>query len=229
MIDAKDTDGTLLFLRIGAGEGNGRRRGAYSNFAQAIQKIHDNGLSVIARVQCFRDPLAARRLGEGSAVCYQRPGTLWLDNSADKGGKPWANPYSETVQSYLTGLIGELTAMEIDSILLDSVQFPSGYALNKTYYIGESESGVSRNDVLKNFVASAKQAAGSKNVILSNQGKGPSAVEKASIMAVCLEAAPMFMRRICACLGSKEALQSAENHSRPQRIRPFSLRPLGSS
>lgn len=119
--------------------------------------------------------------------------------------------------------------MEIDSILLDSVQFPSGYALNKTYYIGESESGVSRNDVLKNFVASAKQAAGSKNVILSNQGKGPSAVEKASIMAVCLEAAPMFMRRICACLGSKEALQSAENHSRPQRIRPFSLRPLGSS
>ena len=77
-----------------------------------------------------------------------------------------------TVQSYLTGLIGELTAMEIDSILLDSVQFPSGYALNKTYYIGESESGVSRSDVLKNFVASAKQAAGSKNVILMQSGEG---------------------------------------------------------
>lgn len=173
MIDAKDTDGTLLFpSALEQVKVTGAAEGAYSNFAQAIQKIHDNGLSVIARVQCFRDPLAARRLGEGSAVCYQRPGTLWLDNSADKGGKPWANPYSETVQSYLTGLIGELTAMEIDSILLDSVQFPSGYALNKTYYIGESESGVSRNDVLKNFVASAKQAAGSKNVILMQSGEG---------------------------------------------------------
>ena len=46
---------------------------------------------------------------------------------------------------------------------------------------------------LKNFVASAKQAAGSKKCDFdASQGKGPSAVEKASIMAVCLEAAPMF-------------------------------------
>ena len=173
MIDAKDTDGTLLFpSALEQVKATGATEGAYSDFAQALQKIHDNGLSVIARVQCFRDPLAARKLGEGSAVCYQRPGTLWLDNSADKGGKPWLNPYSEAARKYLTDLIGELAAMELDSILLDSVQFPSGYALGKTYYVGESESGLSRNDILKNFVADAKKAAGDKNVILMQSGEG---------------------------------------------------------
>ncbi len=173
LIDGKDIDGTLLFpSALEQAKTTGAAESAYSDFSQAVQTIRDSGLSVMVRVQCFRDPLAARKLGEGSAVCYQRPGTLWLDNSVDKGGKPWANPYSATVRSYLTGLIGELAAMEIDSILLDSVQFPSGYALTKTYYIGESESGVSRNDVLKNFVADAKKAAGSKNVILMQSGEG---------------------------------------------------------
>ena len=167
---------------------------------------------MIARVQCFRDPLAARRLGEGSAVCYQRPGTLWLDNSADKGGKPWANPYSETVQSYLTGLIGELTAMEIDSILLDSVQFPADMTLNKTYYIGESESGVSRNDVLKNFVASAKQAAGSKNVILMQSGEGALGGGESQYHAVCLEAAR------CLCAGFAPVWAQRKHYNRRRII-----------
>ena len=62
MIDAKDTDGTLFFpSALEQVKVTGAAEGAYSNFAQAIQKIHDNGLSVIARGQCFRDPLAARR------------------------------------------------------------------------------------------------------------------------------------------------------------------------
>lgn len=173
VLDAKADDGAILFpSALDQVKTTGAAANAYDGFAQALQKIHDSGFSVIARVHCFRDPLAARKLGEGSAVSYQRPGMLWLDNSADKGGKPWANPYSNTVQQYLTALIGELAAMELDGILLDSVQFPSGYALSKTYYIGESESGVSRNDTLKHFVAAAKKAAGDKEVLLLQSGAG---------------------------------------------------------
>lgn len=173
LLEGKNLEGELLFptsleqaATIGAAES------AYADFAQAVEKIRANGLKVMIQLQCFRDPLAARRLGEGSAVYYERPGTLWLDNSLDQGGKPWANPYSETVQNYLTGLIGELAAMEIDGIVLDSVQFPSGYALNRTYYTGESESGVSRNEVLKNFVAAAKNAAGEVELLLMQSGAG---------------------------------------------------------
>lgn len=173
MLDAKGADGMLLFpSALEQAAKTGAAENAYAGFAQALKKIRDNGLSVMIRVQCFRDPLAARKLGEGSSVSYQRPGTFWLDNSASKGGKPWANPYSETVRNYLTGLIGELAKMEVDSILLDSVQFPSGYALSKTYYVGESESGITRNDCLKNFISDAKKAAGDKNVILMQSGKG---------------------------------------------------------
>ncbi|MBS5873892.1 MAG: hypothetical protein KIC46_07225 [Clostridiales bacterium] len=173
VVDVKDTDGSILFPSdLDQVKTTGAAKNAYPDFSQALKKIRDSGLSVMVRVQCFRDPLAARKLGEGSAVCYQRPGTLWLDNSADKGGKPWLNPYSEAARKYLTDLIGELAAMDLDSILLDSVQFPSGYALGKTYYVGESESGLSRNDILKNFVADAKKAAGDKNVILMQSGEG---------------------------------------------------------
>lgn len=173
VLDAKADDGSLLFpSALEQAAATGAADNAYAGFAQAMKKIRQSGLSVTVRVQCFRDPLAARKLGEGSAVCYQRPGTYWLDNSADQGGKPWANPYSEAVRNYLTGLIGELAAMETDSILLDSVQFPSGYALSKTYYVGESESGISRNEILKSFVGDAKKAAGDKNVILMQSGAG---------------------------------------------------------
>lgn len=173
VLDAKADDGTLLFpSALEQAAATGAVENAYADFSQALKKIRDGGLSVIVRVQCFRDPLAARKLGEGSAVCYQRPGTYWLDNSADKGGKPWANPYSETVRKYLTDLISELAAMETDSILLDSVQFPSGYALSRTYYVGESESGISRNDILRSFVRDAKKAAGDKNVLLMQSGAG---------------------------------------------------------
>lgn len=73
MIDAKDTDGTLLFpSALEQVKATGATEGAYSDFAQALQKIHDNGLSVIARVQCFRDPLAARKLAR--AVRYATSG-----------------------------------------------------------------------------------------------------------------------------------------------------------
>lgn len=173
ILEGKNVDGEVLFpSSVEQISATGAAEGAYTGFSQAVEKIHTSGLKVMIQMQCFRDPLAARRLGEGSAVYYERPGTLWLDNSLDQGGKPWANPYSETVQSYLTGLIHELAAMGVDGILLDSVQFPSGYALNRTYYTGESESGVSRNEILKDFIAKAKKAAGDTTLLLMQTGAG---------------------------------------------------------
>ena len=173
ILEGKNVDGEVLFpSSVEQISATGAAEGAYTGFSQAVEKIHTSGLKVMIQLQCFRDPLAARRLGEGSAVYYERPGTLWLDNSLDQGGKPWANPYSETVQSYLTGLIHELASMGVDGILLDSVQFPSGYALNRTYYTGESESGVSRNEILKDFIAKAKKAAGDTTLLLMQTGAG---------------------------------------------------------
>lgn len=173
ILEGKNVDGEVLFpSSVEQISATGAAEGAYTGFSQAVEKIHISGLKVMIQLQCFRDPLAARRLGEGSAVYYERPGTLWLDNSLDQGGKPWANPYSETVQSYLTGLIHELASMGVDGILLDSVQFPSGYALNRTYYTGESESGVSRNEILKDFIAKAKKAAGDTTLLLMQTGAG---------------------------------------------------------
>lgn len=125
-----------------------------------IKTIQSKNIKVIAHIQCFRDPLASYRLSKQAYVHYKNTDTPWVDNAPDKGGKRWMNPYSEEAQNYLLEIISEVSAMGVDEIFLDSVQFPSGFGLSSATYPGESESGKSRNQILKIFISKASRSAG---------------------------------------------------------------------
>ena len=170
VIDFKDADGYLHYpSSIAAVQNTTVTSKVQPNAAQAVQKLKSSGISVIARVYCFRDTLMPRT-DRSSAVHYSGSQSLWLDNEPSKGGRPWLNPYSQSATNYLTAVVGEVKNLGVDYILLDGVQFPD-LKSNLATFDGENAQGaLSRNKVLINFVNSCVTAAGSTPVICTMTG-----------------------------------------------------------
>lgn len=86
--------------------------------AQAVRRLAaDTELYLVARVQCFRDPLMASGW-VGSLMT--RGGNLWHDAQ----GVGWSSPASREAVDYLSALCLELADMGFDEILLDSAGYP---------------------------------------------------------------------------------------------------------
>ncbi|MGN0567794.1 MAG: putative glycoside hydrolase [Acutalibacteraceae bacterium] len=170
VIDFKDADGYLYYpSSIAAVQNTTVTSKAQPNAAQAVQKLKSSGISVIARVYCFRDTLMPRT-DRSSAVHYSGSQSLWLDNEPTKGGRPWLNPYSQSATNYLTAVVSEVKNLGVDYIMLDGVQFPD-LKSNLATFDGENAQGaLSRNKVLINFVNSCVTAAGSTPVICTMTG-----------------------------------------------------------
>ena len=158
MIDLKDTGGSVLYrsnLELVA------QAGAQSENAVDLGALcaagPEAGYQVIGRVQAFCDPLAPKGQ-EMAAVKYMNSDWGWLDAEAERGGKPWLNPYSPIAQSYITDIALEAIGAGVDTILLDSVQFPEGYGLQYATY-GEWSQSKPKDAVLREFVQSVREQA----------------------------------------------------------------------
>lgn len=119
-----------------------------------INKLKDKGFSAIPRIYAFRDPLSPRNLPTAKITLEKYPTYTWLDNSKEKGGKPWLNPYAPDAHSYISGLVLELEQAGFAAIMLDGVQFPN--QTSQAYY-GKSElTSLTKLNVLKKFVGDLK-------------------------------------------------------------------------
>lgn len=86
--------------------------------AQAVRELAQNSqLYLVARVQCFRDPLLA---SGWVGTLMTRGGNLWHDAQ----GVGWSSPASQQAVDYLSALCQELAEMGFDEILLDSAGYP---------------------------------------------------------------------------------------------------------
>ena len=92
--------------------------------AQAVRTLADAGeLYLVARVQCFRDPVLARnRVGS----IMTRGGNVWYDTT----GLGWTSPANPQTADYLSALCLELADMGFDEILLDSAGYPDAGEVN---------------------------------------------------------------------------------------------------
>ena len=124
--------------------------------AAAVAALKDAGLTPVAAICAFRDPLAPYA-DRSLAVRYQDTDYFWLDAAADAGGKPWLNPYSDAAVGYITALIDEVRAMGFEQVWLTGVQFPTTAGRDKANY-GDT-AGVSMGQRLAQ-VLSAWQAGG---------------------------------------------------------------------
>ena len=92
--------------------------------AQAVGELAENSdLYLVARIQCFRDPLMASGW-VGSLMT--RGGNLWHDAQ----GVGWSSPASREAVDYLSALCLELAEMGFDEILLDSAGYPDAGEVN---------------------------------------------------------------------------------------------------
>ncbi len=163
LVDLKDANGSLLYRskrgRIPLEEGV-----TPYDLSAVCEQIRAAGMLPIGRMHTFRDYTAALS-DNNMAVQYLDTREHWLDNSREKGGKPWLNPYSEQARAYLVGLAEEAVSMGVEQILLDSVMFPVGVRLDAATY-GET-GDVSRSEVLSAFVRQVSSAVSAKGGTVS--------------------------------------------------------------
>ncbi len=135
-----------------------------------------------AKLHAFQDDPAAKYLGglsgSSDAVVRYKGDTsyVWVDAAVNNGGKRWLNPYSDAAQKYITDLAGELVSMGCTNILLDSVQFPTGEALNMTDY-GSKQDTMTKQEALQGFVLSLDQKLSEKGAKLIVEVPAIAAVE----------------------------------------------------
>lgn len=124
VVEMKDMNGRLawpsqaaLALQLGTGAADDRT-------AQAVRELAENTeLYLVARVQCFRDPILARNW-VGSLMT--RGGNVWHDYQ----GLGWTSPASQQAVDYLSALCLELAEMGFDEIVLDSAGYPNSGEVN---------------------------------------------------------------------------------------------------
>lgn len=118
--------------------------------------ITDAGLTPVGVLHAFQDSTAtsAASLSDG-AVKYMDGPVNWLDNAKADGGKAWLNPNSPIARDYILALIEETTGMGVSNLILESVQFPTGFSLHLASYGGTPD----RPTVLADFLKQAKTVA----------------------------------------------------------------------
>jgi len=159
VIDMKHDDGTLAFT---SKDEHAIKSGANPDSdgsSQAISKLKDTGLYLIARMSAFKDNLVPRKIQSTSVKV--KSGVIWLDR--DYHG--WLNPYIEEARGYVTNIAIELADLGFDEILLENFCYPTIGRPQLLYY-GEYED-IPKTDTLNSFAEDLSSKLSLKDVILS--------------------------------------------------------------
>ena len=124
VVEMKNMNGKLAWQSqapLAAQLGTGAADNSAAQAVQALSQTTD--LYLVARIQCFRDPILARnRVGS----LMTRGGNVWHDYQ----GLGWTSPANQQAADYLSTLCLELADMGFDEILLDSAGYPNSGEVN---------------------------------------------------------------------------------------------------
>ena len=134
------------------------------DLSEIAKAIKDAGLFPAALIYGFEDHTVSYQLRD-VAGHYKDEEYLWYDESPDKGGKAWLNPYNEDAQNYLIDLAAEAAELGFEEIIMDGVHFPKGYQLEAINF-GETN-GVTKSEVLRSFTDSLREILEGKGARLS--------------------------------------------------------------
>ena len=123
------------------------------DLAAVTAKIKAAGMTPVGRLWAFDDHIAGRRLTDAT-VKFNYTTTNWIHNDKEAGGHTWLNPMHEQAQGYILSLLNEAADHGIEVMILEGVQFPTGYSLNLATY-AEKGVAVDKSAVLADFTARA--------------------------------------------------------------------------
>ena len=116
-----------------------------SDMEGLVNRLHEKGIYVIARVVAFKDPILAEQRPEYSLK--NADGSIFRD----KDGLAWVNPYRQEVWHYLVEVSKEAVSIGFDEIQFDYIRFSTDSGISNVDFGPEAE-GISKTDAITGFV-----------------------------------------------------------------------------
>lgn len=145
VIDVKNDDGYITYaMSSETAEALGARVKYVKDMPALVERLHEKGIYVIARIVAFRDPHLAEAKPEWSV--HRTNGSIYYDNS----GLAWVNPYKREVWDYLIEVAKCAVADGFDEIQFDYVRFSTEIKSGEVDY-GEDSATVSKTEIITQF------------------------------------------------------------------------------
>ena len=162
IFDVKDRPGDLSYMSkvalartIAAGS-----LAAIDRPAVLVDKLHQRGLHVVARLACFYDVRLATHRPD--LVPRSKEGGLW----SERGVPDWVDPSLPEVQQYLLDLAAEAAELGVDEIQLDYVRFPTGGNPSDAVFSFDPTQ-VAKHEIITEFVRRVRLVVAKRDVLLS--------------------------------------------------------------
>ena len=141
VIDIKDYSGNVSY-EVGASEARqyGAVRRMIRDFDGLVNRLHHEGIYVIARLTVFQDPVLAEArpdlaVHRVSKLPKEKKGPLTTDSLwRDRKGLAWIDPASRPAWDYVVSIGRDALAHGADELNFDYVRFPSDGDLNDMYF-----------------------------------------------------------------------------------------------
>ncbi len=134
--------------------------------SEIVSIAKEKGFSVYATISVLED-CQFPELHRDAGIQLADGSGRWLDNSPEKGGKPWMSPYSSKTVSYMTAMIQELESAGFSAAICQDFVYPSFYESDRDFIDVEDYFGENRNDAMVALAdAMVEAATGSMTVVL---------------------------------------------------------------
>ena len=131
VVDIKDSGGSVAYdSGVLEAAALGAERGNIKNIALFLERFHEAGLYVIARIAVFQDPVFAGAHPEYALRKESSPQELWTDNK----GLAWVDPAARAAWEYNAALATDAFSRGFDEVNFDYVRFPSDGNLSDISY-----------------------------------------------------------------------------------------------
>ena len=160
VIDIKDDTGMISFpseTPLAKEIGAGSRR--IANLTALLARLKQLKIYTIARIVVFKDPLLAKKHPEYAVK--DKNGGLWHDRK----GMTWVDPNNRIVWKYNLDIAKEAVNLGFSEIQFDYVRFLSDGILKNCIY--PFSNGAAKEDVIHDFLLSAKQDLNAMGIPLS--------------------------------------------------------------
>ena len=153
-----------------------------------LKRCHDEGIYVIARLVCFRDPYIGSKHPEW--MNQKADGSLFEDNN----GLNWVNPYKKEYWDYLASIAESCADDGFDEIQLDYVRFCTEKGMQDVVY--PEEANTDKTKIITEFVRFMADRIAQKKVFFSTDVFGTiigsyvdsmSVGQDYSVMAECVD------------------------------------------
>lgn len=119
LMTMKDETGRLTYVSELELARNLQSSGGDLNVNKTIQRLHEEGVYLVARMECFRDELLPYY--DINTALRTHSGYRWTDPKKIH----WVDPTNETVRNYWKDVARELADLGFDEIVLTSAAYPT--------------------------------------------------------------------------------------------------------